>query len=45
MWPCMWHSVAKDGGGGVVFHAYTSSKHAITGLTKNVVAELGFGKC
>ena len=27
--------------GGVASHAYTSSKHAIIGLTKNVAAELG----
>ncbi|KAK6253098.1 hypothetical protein QUC31_014819 [Theobroma cacao] len=27
--------------GGVASHAYTSSKHAILGLTKNVAAELG----
>ncbi|XP_022762166.1 secoisolariciresinol dehydrogenase-like [Durio zibethinus] len=27
--------------GGVTSHAYTSSKHAIIGLTKNVAAELG----
>ncbi|CAL5376654.1 unnamed protein product [Camellia sinensis] len=27
--------------GGVASHAYTSSKHAVVGLTKNVAAELG----